>query len=87
LYDNAVGASGLTVIFRLKVVLPPLLEAVTVYVAWLAAAVGVPEITPVAALSVKPAGSAALTVYPVTVPVTEGVRDAAFPTTIVLGLG
>ena len=51
---------------------PEELVAVIVYVVWAAAAVGVPEMTPVELLRLSPAGSAGLIAYEVTVPVTVG---------------
>jgi hypothetical protein len=44
-----------------KVVLPPVLVAVTVYVAIEVVAVGVPEITPVVVFNERPVGNAGLT--------------------------
>lgn len=46
--------------------------AVTVYAACAATAVGVPEMTPVVASRLNPAGSAGLTLYDATIPVTVG---------------
>jgi hypothetical protein len=56
-------------------VLPPEFVAVTVYEASATAAVGVPEIVPVPVFKLNPAGSAGLTPYEFTVPVTMGVSD------------
>jgi hypothetical protein len=53
---------------RDAVVLPAELEAVTMKLAVAVTAVGVPLITPVSALRVKPAGRAGLTAYKVTAP-------------------
>ncbi len=53
---------------RSTVVLPLALEAWMVYLAAAAAAVGVPEMTPVWGSRVKPAGSALTAVYWVTAP-------------------
>jgi hypothetical protein len=64
---NAVGAvlltdsAALTASESPKVVLPPAFMAVTVYVACAAAAVGVPETTPLVVSNDKPAGKAGLT--------------------------
>jgi hypothetical protein len=49
------------------------LDAVTVYDVLAESDVGVPEIIPVHALRLTPAGSAGLTAYKVTFPVTVGV--------------
>ena len=55
------------------VVLPAVLVPVTVYVAWAAAAVGVPEMMPVVALRASPAGRAGDTAYEAMAPpVLEG---------------
>jgi hypothetical protein len=61
-------APGLTVIDTTAIALPPLLVAVTVYLVRDVTAVGIPLITPVAVLKLRPAGSAGLTLYEVTVP-------------------
>jgi hypothetical protein len=60
----------------LAVVVPSAFDPVTVYDAWAAAAVGVPEIIPVELSRVKPVGSAGLTPYESTVPVTVGASGA-----------
>jgi hypothetical protein len=52
------AADRFTVIVRVAVALTPALVAVTVYVALVVRAVGVPEITPVVAFKLRPAGSA-----------------------------
>ena len=54
---RAIGVA-FTVMLRPTVVLPPVLVAVTVYVAVAATAVGVPLMTPVEVLRLRPAGSA-----------------------------
>jgi hypothetical protein len=55
------GAMSLTTIDMLAVALPPLFCAVTVNAVLAARAVGVPEMTPVVASMLRPAGSAGLT--------------------------
>ena len=58
---NLASAPGLTVIITPKVVLPVALVAFTVYVAVPVVVVGVPLITPVEVLRLRPAGSDGLT--------------------------
>jgi hypothetical protein len=65
------GVFAVTAIWTAEAVVPSLLDAVTVYAAEGAIAMGVPWITP-AELRVKPYGSAGLTDHVVTVPVTVG---------------
>ena len=60
-YESALGATGKTPIEIPKVVDPALLDAVMVYVAAAAAAVGVPLIWPLEAFRERPAGSAGAT--------------------------
>jgi hypothetical protein len=55
-YVNALGAASFTVRVNEKVVLPPLLVAVTVKEVVATITVGVPEMTPVVGSSTKPAG-------------------------------
>ena len=62
----------MTVITTPKVVAPPEFVAVTVYVAELVIAVGVPEITPVEVLKLKPDGKLGDTANELTVPETVG---------------
>ena len=52
-----VGATSLTTMVMLAVSLPPVLVAVTVYIVEEETAVGVPLISPVDVLNVKPAGT------------------------------
>jgi hypothetical protein len=66
------GSSTVTEIRIAAEAEPPALDAVTVYDASGARAVGVPEIMPVELLRFNPAGSAGLTAYEVTSPETEG---------------
>ena len=56
-YDSALGAMSFTVIDTPKVVDPPVLVAVTVYVASAVTAFGVPVIAPVEVFNERPAGS------------------------------
>ena len=58
----------MTVISTVVVALPPVLVAVTVYVAVEVIAVGVPEMTPVEVSRDKPAGSVGDTAQEMTVP-------------------
>ena len=60
--------TSLTVMSTVVVALPPVLVAVTVYVAVEVIAVGVPEMTPVEVSSDKPAGSVGDTAQEMTVP-------------------
>ena len=62
------GASSVTVIVTVAVALPPVLLAVTVYVAVELIAVGVPEIVPVDVSNDKPAGNAGEMDHAVTAP-------------------
>ena len=62
------GATSLTTMVRSAVVLPPVLVAVTVYVAEEVTAVGVPEIAPVEESNDRPAGSDGETDQEVTAP-------------------
>jgi hypothetical protein len=63
-YISPVGAGSdtTTAICTVAVLAPSALEAVTVYDAFVVAAVGVPEIIPVELLRLSPAGRAGLTV-------------------------
>ena len=65
------------------VALPPLLVAVTVYVADEVIAVGVPEITPVEVLKVSPAGSDGDTAQVTTVPPLTVGADGAIAESLV----
>jgi hypothetical protein len=67
-YASPVGGASFTVIEIAAVVLPPEFDAVTVYVAAGATAIGVPEITPDVALRASPEGSGGQTVNPATAP-------------------
>ena len=62
------GASSVTVMVTVAVALPPVLLAVTVYVAVELIAVGVPEIVPVDVSNDKPAGNAGEMDHAVTAP-------------------
>ena len=62
------GASSVTVMVTVAVALPPVLLAVTVYVAVELIAVGVPEIVPVDVSKDKPAGNAGEMDHAVTAP-------------------
>ena len=68
LYIIEEGMTSLTTTVIVAVALPPLLVAVTVYVADEVIAVGVPEITPVEVLKESPAGSDGDTDQVTTVP-------------------
>jgi hypothetical protein len=57
----AAGAASFMVIITSAVADPPELDAVTVYFACAADAVGVPEMAPDVVFSIKPAGNAGLT--------------------------
>jgi hypothetical protein len=70
LYDT-VGAASLTRIVTVVVALPPLLEAVTVYVVAEETADGVPEISPLEVSRDRPAGSVGEIDHEVTVPPLE----------------
>ena len=63
-----VGGTSLTTMVSVAVSVPPVLVAVTVYVAEEVIAVGVPEITPVDVSRAMPAGSDGETDHDVTVP-------------------
>ena len=63
---------SLTVIVKIKVVLPPEFVAVTVYELEDIVTVGVPEITPVPVSSDNPVGSEGETEYEIPNPVTVG---------------
>tara|TARA_B100000902_G_scaffold159268_1_gene155179 strand:- start:42 stop:308 length:267 start_codon:yes stop_codon:yes gene_type:complete len=65
------GAASLTRIVTVTVALPPLFEAVTVYVVADEVAVGVPEISPVEVSKAKPDGSVGVIDQEVTVPPLE----------------
>ena len=70
------GTTSLTVMVTVAVSLPPVLEAVIVYVVDVLSSVGVPEMLPSVVLNVKPAGSVAeidqvVTAPPLEVGVTE----------------
>ncbi len=67
-YVKALGATSFTVRVREKVVLPPLLVAVTVKEVVANNTVGVPEMTPVVGSSTKPAGKLGEMLYWVTGP-------------------
>jgi hypothetical protein len=56
-----VEGSGLTVMLTLAVVLPPVLLAVTVWLAIAVTAVGIPEMMPVEVLKLRPVGKAGVT--------------------------
>jgi hypothetical protein len=81
-FEGATTAA-ITVIDSEAGVEPAAFVAVTVYVAAAVAVVGVPVITPVVVLSVRPAGSAGATAYEATAPPDDvGVFDAiAVPVT------
>jgi len=68
LYVIEEGMTSLTTTVIVAVALPPLLVAVTVYVADEVIAVGVPEITPVEVLNESPDGSDGNTDHVMTVP-------------------
>ena len=68
LYVKEDGATSLTTMVRSAVVLPPVLVAVTVYVAEEVTAVGVPEIAPFEESRERPAGSDGETDQEVTAP-------------------
>lgn len=61
----------MTIMVMVVVALPPVLVAVTVYVAEIDTAVGVPEIAPVDVENDKPAGSDGVIDHDVTVPPLE----------------
>ena len=61
-YERDAGAASLTVITTPKLVLPPILDAVIVYVAVALVCNGLPEITPVDELRFSPLGKAGETV-------------------------
>ena len=67
-YVKALGATSFTVRVSEKVVLPPLLVAVTVKEVDANSTVGVPEMTPVIGSSTKPAGKLGEMLYWVTGP-------------------
>ena len=60
--------TSLTTMVTIVVALPPVLVAVTVYVADEVIAVGVPDIAPVERSKERPAGSSGVTDQPVTLP-------------------
>ena len=59
--EGAVAAAATTSIETLADALPPGLVAVTLYSAFAATSVGVPEMTPLEELILKPAGNAGFT--------------------------
>jgi hypothetical protein len=73
-YTSAVGAGGFTTICTEVVTLPVAFVAVTAYAdPGNPISVGVPEIVPVEAFKLKPAGRAGLTLYELAAPVTVGI--------------
>ena len=68
LYVSDDGAASLTIIVTVAVALPPVLVAVTVYVADAVIAFGVPEIVPVEVSKESPAGNVGETDHETTVP-------------------
>ena len=76
LYVREDGMTSFTVMVTVAVSLPPVFEAVIVYVVDVLSSVGVPEMLPSVVLNVKPAGSVAEMDHVVTAPPLEvGVTD------------
>jgi len=71
LYETEDGIMSLTTMVTVVVALPPVLAAVTVYVAEEVTAVGVPESSPVDESMTRPAGSVGETVQVTTGPPLE----------------
>src|SRR5690606_8178039 len=86
LYESTVGATSFTVMTIPNETDPPVLDAVTVYVAVVVTVAGVPEITPVVVFNVRPLGSAGDTLNSSAVPWMNGTSGViAVPTVNVFG--